>query len=184
MEEQARRRGEEKTRRLRQQAEVARQEREASAKIAARAFSQTYLSGLVPSVFSALNDGGYFYDPQERGSMGACLCVCVCVWLASTVYVYTPAPLSLSHTHTLALVHPRPCAEVESQFMPWLMDGVEDKLRKHDRARRLLDSPYPPLYLLTVPCISAPLSVPCLGAAPLVSQANSQSKTPYARSLP
>lgn len=66
LEEQARRRREEKERRLRQQAEVARQERETADKIAARAFAQSYLSGLVPSVFTALDDGGYFFDEQER----------------------------------------------------------------------------------------------------------------------
>jgi hypothetical protein len=66
LEEQARRRREEKDRRLHQQAEVALNEREASKKIAARSFAQSYLSGLVPSVFQNLEDGGYFYDAQER----------------------------------------------------------------------------------------------------------------------
>ena len=36
-------------------------------KIAARAFAQRYLSDLLPSVFSSLRDGGYFFDPIERG---------------------------------------------------------------------------------------------------------------------
>lgn len=96
LEEQARRRREEKSRRLRQQAEVARQEREAAKKIAARSFAQSYLSGLVPSVFQNLESGGYFYDQQER--------------------------------------------EIEADFMPWLMDGVETRLAHYGRARALLDS--------------------------------------------
>merc|ERR1719198_1521094 len=66
LEEQARRRREEKERRLKQQAEVARMERDAADKIAARALAQSYLSGLVPSVYGVLDDGGYFFDQQER----------------------------------------------------------------------------------------------------------------------
>lgn len=67
LEEQARRRKEEKLRRLKQQAEVAKMEQEASEKIAARALAQSYLSGLIPSVYGILEEGGYFYDVQERG---------------------------------------------------------------------------------------------------------------------
>ncbi len=37
-------------------------------KIAARAFAQSYLSDLVPSVFNTLRDHGFFYDPVERGT--------------------------------------------------------------------------------------------------------------------
>lgn len=95
LEEQARRRREEKERRLKQQAEVARKERATADKIAARALAQSYLSGLVPSVYGVLDDGGYFYDQQER--------------------------------------------EVESVMMPWLMDGVEQELKKEATARGLLD---------------------------------------------
>ena len=42
-------------------------EKETAAKIAARAFAQSYLSDLVPSVFSTLSQNGFFYDPVERG---------------------------------------------------------------------------------------------------------------------
>lgn len=66
LEEQARRRREERERRLLQQAEVARQEAATTKKIAARSFAQSYLSGLVPSVFDNLDANGYFYDAQER----------------------------------------------------------------------------------------------------------------------
>jgi radial spoke head protein 3 len=66
LEEQARRRREEKERRLKQQAEVAKTERDTAEKIAARALAKSYLSGLVPSVYEVLDDGGYFYDQQQR----------------------------------------------------------------------------------------------------------------------
>ncbi len=42
-------------------------EKETAEKIAARAFAQSYLSDLVPSVFNTLRDHGFFYDPVERG---------------------------------------------------------------------------------------------------------------------
>ncbi|KXJ24414.1 radial spoke head protein 3 homolog [Exaiptasia diaphana] len=66
LEEQERRRREEKERRMRQQAEVLLKEKETGEKIAARAFAQSYLADLVPSVFGSLNENGYFYDPVER----------------------------------------------------------------------------------------------------------------------
>ena len=52
---------------MKQQRDILRKERETSEKIAARAFAQSYLSDLVPSVFGTLADNGYFYDPVERG---------------------------------------------------------------------------------------------------------------------
>lgn len=66
LEEQERRHREEKERRMKQQREILRKERETADKIAARAFAQSYLSDLVPSVFGTLSDNGYFYDPVER----------------------------------------------------------------------------------------------------------------------
>ena len=51
-------------------------EKETAEKIAARAFSQSYLADLVPAVFTTLIDHGFFYDRVERG---VCVCVCVCV---------------------------------------------------------------------------------------------------------
>lgn len=53
---------------MKQQRDILRKERETSEKIAARAFAQSYLSDLVPSVFGTLADNGYFYDPVERGT--------------------------------------------------------------------------------------------------------------------
>lgn len=66
LEEQDRRHKEEKERRMKQQREVLRKEKETADKLAARAFAQSYLSDLVPSVFGTLSDNGYFYDPVER----------------------------------------------------------------------------------------------------------------------
>jgi len=53
---------------MHQQREALLKEKETSEKIAARAFAQSYLNDLVPSVFSILHDSGYFYDTTERGN--------------------------------------------------------------------------------------------------------------------
>jgi len=66
LEEQERRHSEEKMRRLNQQREVLAKEKETADKLAARAFAQSYLSDLIPSVFGSLTDHGFFYDPVER----------------------------------------------------------------------------------------------------------------------
>lgn len=66
LEEQERRHREEKERRIKQQQEVLQKEKETAEKIAARAFAQSYLADLVPSVFGTLADNGYFFDPVER----------------------------------------------------------------------------------------------------------------------
>ena len=52
---------------MKQQEEMVKKEKETADKIAARAFAQSYLSDLVPSVFGTLAENGYFYDPVERG---------------------------------------------------------------------------------------------------------------------
>lgn len=54
-------------RRMQQQREALMKEKETAEKIAARAFAQSYLADLVPSVFGALSEGGFFYNPVERG---------------------------------------------------------------------------------------------------------------------
>ncbi|XP_014854483.1 PREDICTED: radial spoke head protein 3 homolog isoform X1 [Poecilia mexicana] len=66
LEEQERRYREEKERRVAQQKEVLKKEQETAEKIAARVFSQQYLAGLLPAVFSSLRRHGYFYDPVEK----------------------------------------------------------------------------------------------------------------------
>ena len=52
---------------MQQQREALLKEKETAEKIAARAFAQSYLADLIPSVFTALNEHGFFYDPIERG---------------------------------------------------------------------------------------------------------------------
>lgn len=54
---------------MRQQRDIVRKERETADKIAARAFAQSYLADLVPTVFGTLSDNGYFYNPVERGNI-------------------------------------------------------------------------------------------------------------------
>jgi len=96
LEEQERRHREEKQRRMKQQIEVLKKEKETTDKIAARAFAQSYLQDLVPSVFGTLHDAGYFFDPVER--------------------------------------------DVETHYLPWLMEGVAQDLNKVRVARTLLDA--------------------------------------------
>ncbi|XP_066274080.1 radial spoke head protein 3 homolog B-like isoform X2 [Branchiostoma lanceolatum] len=95
LEEQERRHREEKERRMKQQREVLRKEKETAEKIAARAFAQSYLADLIPSVFGTLADNGYFFDPVER--------------------------------------------DVESGFMPWLMETVEKAIDKSVMGRTMVD---------------------------------------------
>ncbi|XP_078698912.1 radial spoke head protein 3 homolog isoform X3 [Branchiostoma floridae x Branchiostoma belcheri] len=95
LEEQERRHREEKERRMKQQREVLRKEKETAEKIAARAFAQSYLADLIPSVFGTLADNGYFYDPVER--------------------------------------------DVESGFLPWLMETVEKAIDKSVLGRTMVD---------------------------------------------
>merc|ERR1712013_862110 len=81
---------------MKQQVEVLKAEKDTTDKIAARAFAQSYLQDLVPSVFGTLHDAGYFFDPVER--------------------------------------------DIETSFMPWLMEGVTGEIQKVVVARTLLDS--------------------------------------------
>ncbi len=52
---------------MQQQRQALLKERETAEKVAARAFAQSYLGDLVTSVFSTLNESGFFFDPVERG---------------------------------------------------------------------------------------------------------------------
>ncbi|KAG9344649.1 hypothetical protein JZ751_010334 [Albula glossodonta] len=45
---------------------VLRREKETAEKMAARAFARQYLMDLLPSVYTTLQDNGYFFDPVER----------------------------------------------------------------------------------------------------------------------
>lgn len=54
---------------MKQQRDTLLKEKETANKVAAQAFAQSYLSDLVPSVFTRLGQHGFFYDPVERGIM-------------------------------------------------------------------------------------------------------------------
>lgn len=66
LEDAERRRTEEKERRLAEQIRLLKEKQEASEKIAARAFAQSYLSTLVPTVFDNLSTNGFFHDVIEK----------------------------------------------------------------------------------------------------------------------
>ncbi|XP_058469738.1 radial spoke head protein 3 homolog isoform X1 [Solea solea] len=66
LQEQERRRSEEKKRRVAQQREALQKEKETAEKIAARAYTQQYLTDLLPAVFSSLTNHGFFYDSVEK----------------------------------------------------------------------------------------------------------------------
>jgi radial spoke head protein 3 len=66
MEDAERRRVQEKDRRLQEQFRVLKEKQEVTETIAARAFSQSYLQSLMPSVYENLSSNGYFYDKIER----------------------------------------------------------------------------------------------------------------------
>lgn len=42
-------------------------EKETAEKIAARAYTQRYLAGLLPAVFTSLRSHGFFYDSVQLG---------------------------------------------------------------------------------------------------------------------
>lgn len=46
--------------------QVLNDKQEVASKIAARAFAQSYLESLIPSVYENLASNGYFYDKVER----------------------------------------------------------------------------------------------------------------------
>ena len=66
MEDAERRRTEEKERRLAEQLRLLKEKQEAAEKVAARAFAQSYLSTLVPTVLDNLASNGFFHDVIER----------------------------------------------------------------------------------------------------------------------
>ncbi|KAM9779182.1 radial spoke head protein 3 homolog [Syngnathus typhle] len=66
LQERERRHREEKERRIAQQREALRMEKETVEKIAAQAYTQQYLVELVPTVFKSLRINGYFYDRVEK----------------------------------------------------------------------------------------------------------------------
>ncbi|XP_062981504.1 radial spoke head protein 3 homolog [Elgaria multicarinata webbii] len=95
LEERQRRRKEEKERRMMQQVEIQERQTEVTEKIAARAFALQYLSNLIPSVFTNLQNKGFFYDQTE--------------------------------------------SDVEEGFLPYLMDSVEELVKKRLQGRIMTD---------------------------------------------
>ena len=66
LEAEARRKAQEKEKRIAQEAKRLIDRKELEEKIAARAFSQQYLSSLHIGVFDALSEEGFFYDPVKK----------------------------------------------------------------------------------------------------------------------
>ena len=99
---------------MQQQREALLKEKETAEKVAARAFAQSYLADLVPSVFSTLNQNGFFYDPVERG-------------------------LAFRRRRETLSIQLLILAEIETVFMPFLMEETEKSLYKKLVARTLLD---------------------------------------------
>merc|ERR1712025_1343955 len=93
--EQDRRKEEEKARRVEQQREALRLEKETADKVAARLFAVNFLEDLVPAVLGTLNRNGYFSSATAR--------------------------------------------DIESNYMPMLMEMMHEQLDKDEIARRLLD---------------------------------------------
>ena len=112
-------------RRKRQQHEALMKEKETAEKIAARAFAQSYLSDLVPAVFSNLSENGFFYDPVERGESGAACTNCTTRNVKMAYYMYESA----TWTST----------DLETGFMPWLLAETGRILDRKLVSRGVLD---------------------------------------------
>lgn len=115
LEEQERRLRAEKDRRMKQAQDALKLEQDVAQKIAARAFAKAYLQDLVPSVFNNLRENGYFYDPVEHGQ---------CNFF-----------VSFSHSKSFGLR-----LEIETSFMPWLMDQTMTQVNHLILGRTILDS--------------------------------------------
>eukprot|EP01116_Phalansterium_solitarium_P005522 TRINITY_DN1724_c0_g2_i1.p1 TRINITY_DN1724_c0_g2~~TRINITY_DN1724_c0_g2_i1.p1 ORF type:complete len:388 (-),score=121.00 TRINITY_DN1724_c0_g2_i1:216-1379(-) len=95
LEDQERRREEEKARRVKQESERLEREIKQREQAEARNIAHKFLQDLQPTVFNTLNEVGYFYDPVLR--------------------------------------------DVESNFVPWLLDSSVAEVSKQQLARKLLD---------------------------------------------
>jgi len=93
--EQDRRKEEEKLRRVEQQREALRLEKETADKVAARLFAVNFLEDLVPAVMGTLSRNGYFRSETAR--------------------------------------------DIESEYLPWLMECIHKQMDKDTIARKLLD---------------------------------------------
>ena len=65
LEDAERRRTSEKERRLAEQSRILKEKQDITEKIAARAFAQSYLNTLVPTIFDNLINNGFFHDKIE-----------------------------------------------------------------------------------------------------------------------
>jgi hypothetical protein len=54
-----------------------------------------------------------------------------------------------------AAVCPSSLSEIESQFMPWLMDAVEQRIDRAELARRILDGPCGALPCCGISCVDS-----------------------------
>lgn len=80
LEDAERRRTNEKERRLAEQLRIMKEKQEITEKIAARAFAQSYLNTLVPTIFDNLINNGFFHDKIEAEINASFL-----PWLSSEV---------------------------------------------------------------------------------------------------
>jgi hypothetical protein len=88
-------------------------EQDIAQKIAARAFAKSYLQDLVPSVFNNLRENGYFYDAVEHG---------IFILLKFKKFIFD------------ILI------EIETSFIPWLMENTMAQVNQLVLGRTILDS--------------------------------------------
>nr|KAJ3423213.1 Radial spoke head protein 3 [Polyrhizophydium stewartii] len=120
LEDAERRRTEEKDRRLAEQLRILKEKQEVAEKIAARAFAQSYLNTLIPSVFESLATNGYFYDVVEKEVE-----ISVLPWLTSEVEKNIERHiLSRRIVDDLIRVHVRSFRQSNGVFDP-LMQGYD-----------------------------------------------------------
>lgn len=105
---------------MQQQREALLKEKETAEKIAAKAFAQSYLSDLVPSVFSNLNEQGFFFDPVERRKY---------------IVKFISSGISFSMLGFTSFFN----AEIDTSIVPWMLEAAEEVLCKKTVSRFVLD---------------------------------------------
>ncbi len=131
--EQHRRLDDEKRRRQTQNELREKEQLKLAEKLAALFFAKSYLADLIPVVFGTLSVTGYFYDSVEKGIF--CLC---------PHSLLPPFSLSLCTYCLLSILYslysPLSATDIEERFMPNLIEGTVDQVKKQVVARILLDS--------------------------------------------
>jgi hypothetical protein len=89
-------------------------EQDIAQKIAARAFAKSYLQDLVPSVFNNLRENGYFYDAVEHG-----------------IFIF----IKIKKIYFFDIL-----IEIETSFIPWLMENTMAQVNQLVLGRTILDS--------------------------------------------